>query len=180
MKIEIENYAEMSPEEKIAALEANYSSVAQIKASADKAASEAADYKKKWREAVGAEEAQKQANDEAMATLKARVEELEHERAVTGYANAYLAMGYDEKLAKNAAEALAKGDMDAVFKFQKTHNDAREKALRSELLKQTPPPAAGSGNTTMTKEQFSKMSLADKAKFAQDNPDAYNEFYGGN
>ena len=31
-----------------------------------------------------------------------------------------------------------------------------------------------------TKEEFSKMTLAEKARFAQDHPDEYKEFYGGN
>ena len=35
MKIDIENYENLTPEEKIAALEANFTSVAQIKATAD-------------------------------------------------------------------------------------------------------------------------------------------------
>jgi hypothetical protein len=88
-------------------------------------------------------------------------------------------MGYDEKLAKSAAEALAKGDMDAVFKLQKLHSETREKALRTELLKGTPSPAAGKTDTGKSKEEFSKMTLAEKAKFAEENPEVYNEFYGG-
>jgi hypothetical protein len=169
----------MSPEEKIAALEANFASVAQHKANADKAASEAADYKKKLRERMSEDEAKAAKAAEEHAALLARVEELEHEKLVGHYTNAYLGMGYDEKLAKSSAEAMAKGDMDTVFKNQKTHADNREKALRTELLKGTPPPAAGATDTGMTKEKFSKLNLAEKAEFAEKNPDAYKEFYGG-
>ena len=180
MKIDIENYEEMSPEEKIAALEANYSSVAQHKANADRFASEAADYKKKLRERMSEEEAKAAKEAEERATLLARVEQLEQEKAVSTYTSAYLAMGYDEKLAKSSAEALAKGDLDSVFKFQKTHAENREKALRTELLKNTPPPAAGKNDTGITKEQFSKMTPLEKEKFATENPEQYKEFYGGN
>lgn len=179
MKIDIENYEEMSPEEKIAALEANYSSVAQHKANADRAASEAADYKKKLRERMSEDEAKAAKEAEERATLLARVEQLEQEKAVSTYTNAYLAMGYDEKLAKSSAEALAKGDMDAVFKIQKTHAENREKALRTELLKATPTPAPGKTEVGKTKEEFSRMTLAEKAKFAEEHPDEYKEFYGG-
>ena len=179
MRIDIENYESMTPEEKLAALEANFSSVAQHKANADKAASEAAEYKKKLRERMSEDEAKAAKAAEEHAALLARVEQLEHEKAVGTYTNAYLAMGYDEKLAKSSAEALAKGDMDAVFKFQKVHADTREKALRTELLKGTPPPAAGNTDTGMTKEKFSKLTLAEKAEFAEKNPETYNEFYGG-
>ena len=179
MRIDIENYESMTPEEKLAALEANFSSVAQHKANADKAASEAAEYKKKLRERMSEDEDKAAKAAEEHAALLARVEQLEHEKAVGTYTNAYLAMGYDEKLAKSSAEALAKGDMDAVFKFQKVHADTREKALRTELLKGTPPPAAGNTDTGMTKEKFSKLTLAEKAEFAEKNPETYKEFYGG-
>lgn len=180
MKIDIENYESMSPEEKIAALEANFSSVAQHKANADRAASEAADYKKKLRERMSEEEAKATKEAEERAALLARVEQLEQEKAISTYANAYLAMGYDEKLAKSSAEALAKGDMESVFKFQRTHAENQEKALRTELLKNTPPPAAGKNDTSITKEQFSKMTLLEKQKFATENPEQYKEIYGGN
>ncbi len=180
MKIEIEGYENLTPEEKLAALEANYASVAQHKAAADKAASEAASYKKHLREKQTDEEAKAAKAAEEHAALLARVQELEHERAVSTYVAAYVGMGYDEKLAKATAEAMAKGDTYTVFKNQKLHLENREKALRTEMLQKTPGPAAGVSDTTVTKEKFAKMTLAEKAKFAQENPDAYNEFYGGN
>jgi hypothetical protein len=116
---------------------------------------------------------------EEQAAMMAELEALRTEKMVAGYTNSYLTMGYEEKLAKSTAEALAKGDMDTVFKNQKIHADAREKALRTELLKGTPSPAAGKTDTGMTKEQFSKLTLAEKAEFAEKNPDTYKEFYGG-
>jgi hypothetical protein len=64
-----------------------------------------------------------------------------------------------------------------VFKNQKAHLEAREKALRTELLMQTPPPAGGTDTTTMSKQDFMKMSLLEKQKFAKENPDVYAGFY---
>lgn len=182
MKFQIENYESMTPEEKVAALEAYEPDMSGFvaKAVADKHASEAADYKKKWREAVSAEEAKAAEEAASRAALEARVKELEHERAVSSYVAAYTAMGYDEKLAKATAEAMAKGDTETVFKNQKIHLENREKALKAELLKQTPPPAAGKTDTGMKKEDFAKLSLLEKQKFAQENPEQYKEFYGGN
>lgn len=181
MKFQIENYESMTPEEKVAALEAYEPDMSGFvaKATFDKTASDLAAAKKSLREKMTEDEAKAAKAAEEHAALLARVQELEHERAVSGYMNAYLAMGYDEKLAKSSAEALAKGDMDAVFKNQKIHADNREKALRTELLKGTPPPAAGGNDTGMTKEKFSKLTLAEKAEFAEKNPETYKEFYGG-
>jgi hypothetical protein len=179
MKYNIEGYEDMSLEEKVAALEAYEPTDMVSKATLDKVASEAADYKKKWREAVSAEEAKAAEAAEANAAIMAELESLRTEKKVAVYTNSFLSMGYDEKLAKSSAEALAKGDVDAVFKFQKLHLETREKALRTELLKGTPSPAAGKTDSGKTKEEFSKMTLAEKTRFAEENPEAYNEFYGG-
>jgi len=177
MKFNIENYDSMTPEEKVAALEANFPDVAQYKAAADKAASEAAAFKKQLRERMSEEEAKAAKDAEEKAALRERAEKAEYALAVNGYAKSYLTMGYDENLAQSTAEALAKGDMATVFANQKAHADAREKALRAELLKQTPQPPAGGAPSGMKKEDFVRMSLADKQKFAKENPEQYAEFY---
>ena len=181
MKFQIENYESMTPEEKVAALEAYEPDMSGYvaKAAFDKAASDLAAAKKQLREKQTDEEAKAAKDAEERAAIMAELESLRHEKLVSTYVTAYLAMGYDEKLAKTTAEAMAKGDTETVFKNQKIHLENREKALRTELLKNTPPPAAGKNDTGMTKEQFSKMTLAEKAKFAQDNPETYKEFYGG-
>lgn len=182
MKINIENYENMTPEEKVAALEAYEPDMSGFvsKATFDKTASELASMKKAQRERMTEEEAKAAKEAEERERLLARVEELEREKMISHYTTTYLSMGYDEKLAKSSAEALQKGDMETVFKNQKTHADTREKALKTEFLKQTPTPPAGGTPGPMKKDDFEKMSLADKAKFAAENPDVYKEFYGGN
>ena len=180
MKIDIENYENLTPEEKIAALEANYASVAQIKATADKAASEAASYKKQLREKQTDDEVKAAEREAKFAEIMAEVESLRHEKMVGTYTASYLAMGYDEKLAKVTAEAMAKGDTDTVLKNQKIHLETREKALRTELLKQTPPPAGGSPDAVMTKEKLRAMSPQERYEFSVKNPEEYKNLYGGN
>ena len=179
----IENYESMTDAEKVAALEAYETDMSGFvaKSVADKLASEAAEYKKKLREAMTDEEAKATKDAEEREALLKRVAELEHDKLVSEYTATYAAMGYDEKLAKSSAEALANGDMETVFKNQRTYADTREKALKTELLKQTPPPAAGNGTEGgMTKKEFAGLTLAEKAKFADENPEKYKEFYGGN
>ena len=126
------------------------------------------------------EEAKAAKEAEEKASLLARVEELEKEKAVNNYVASYLALGYDAKLAKATAEAVVKGDMATVFANQKSHMESREKALRAELLKETPPPAAGNPDTGMTLERFKKMSPQERYDFSVANPEEYKNLYGGN
>jgi hypothetical protein len=179
MKITIENYENMTPEEKVAAWESfdPEKNGFVSKAVFDKKASEASELGKQLRAKQTDEEAKAAKDAEERAALEARGKELETERAVSGYEKAYLAMGYDAKIAKSSAEAIAKGDMDTVFANQKTHIENREKTLRAELLKDTPAPAGGNKPTGMKKEEFQKMSLSDKQKFAEENPEIYKSFY---
>lgn len=182
MKINIENYENMTLEERVAAWEAfdPEKNGFVSKAIFDKKASEASELGKQLRAKQTDEEAKAAKEAEERAALLARLEELEKEKMVGSYTNSYLSLGYEEKLAKSTAEALVKGDMETVFANQKNHIENREKTLRAELLKQTPPPAGGGADKGMKKEDFVKMSLAEQSKFASENPDIYKEFYGGN
>lgn len=182
MKFNIENYENMSIEEKLAALEAYEPDMSGFvsKAVFDKKASEAADLSKQLKARMTEEEAKAIAEAESRAKLEARVQELETERAINTNVNSYLAMGYDEKLARSSAEALVKGDMETVFKNQKTHIETREKALKADLLKQTPPPVGGEKGTTVSKEQFDAMNFSQRVALKAENPDLYNTLNGGN
>lgn len=179
MKIKIENYDNMTPEEKLAAWEAYDPEKDGFvsKAVLDKKASEAADLSKQLKARMSEDEAKAAQEAEEKAKMLARIEELERERAVHTYTTSYLAMGYDEKLAKSTAEAMAKGDMDTVFANQKVFTEGREKALKAELLKSTPTPPAGGADGGMKKEEFMKLSISEKQKFAAENPEAYADFY---
>ena len=181
----IEGYETMTAEEKLAALEAmeieepDFSDYVK-KDIANKYASEAAGYKKQLRERMSEEEAAKEKAAEDLAAVMAELETLRSEKAVSEYTAQFMGLGYDEALAKATATALQNGDMSAMFKNHAKFVSEREKALKTELLKTTPTPPAGDGNKVVTREEFSKMSLDEKAKFAAENPEIYNEIYGGN
>jgi hypothetical protein len=182
MKFQIENYESMTPEEKVAALEAYEPDMSGhvAKALFDKTASELAAAKKALREKQTDEEAKEAERAAKDAAIMAELEALRHEKLVGTYTTSYMAMGYDAKLAKATAEAMAKGDTDTVFKNQKLHLEAREKALRTELLMQTPDPAAGNPTAAMTKEKLRAMSPQERYEFSVSNPEEYKNIYGGN
>lgn len=177
----IEGYETMTAEEKLAALEAfELPDVDKMKSALDKATSEAAGFKKQLRERMTEEEAAKAKAAEDMASIMAELDRYRTKDAINEYTVQFLGLGYDEKLAKSTAEALHKGDMTVMFKNHALFVAEREKAMKAELLKSTPTPPAGDGDKGITKEAFQKMTLAEKQKFATENPDAYKEIYGGN
>lgn len=181
----IEGYQNMTAEEKLAALEAlelpdpDFSGFVK-KELLDKANSEAAGYKRQLRERMSEDEAAKAKAAEDLAGVMEELEQLRADKAISEYTAQFLGLGYDEALAKSTAQAIQKGDMSVMFKNHAKFVADKEKTLRAELLKDTPAPPAGDGDKGVTREAFSKMTLAEKAKFAQENPDRYKEFYGGN
>ena len=97
----IEGYDKMTPEEKLAALEAfeyedNFSELEKYKNAASKANSEAAEWRKKHNALLSEEEQKKQANEEELTTLRAKVEAMEKEKLIAGHKAQFLAIGYDE------------------------------------------------------------------------------------
>ncbi len=75
-----------------------------------------------------------------------------------------------------ASVAMAKNIVSMVA----AKETAKEKAVKTDLLKNTPKPPAGKGSEGMTMEKFKQMSPQDRLKFSQENPDEYKKLYGGN
>ncbi len=75
----------------------------------------------------------------------------------------------DEEVTKVRAKSMV--DVIAVQK------KAVEKTVKAELLKGTPKPEPGDPSKGMTLDDFRKMSLMDKQRFARENPELYQSIY---
>lgn len=75
----------------------------------------------------------------------------------------------DEEVTK----ARAKSMVDVIASQKK----AVEKTVKAELLKGTPKPEPGDPSKGVTLEDFRKMSLMEKQRFARENPELYQEIY---
>ena len=180
----IDGYAEMTPEEKVAALEAHEyvdlsAEVEKYKNAASKANSEAADWRKKHNALLSEEEQKKQANDEELTTLRQRVADMEKKELIAGHKAKFLAMGYDEALADATAKAMVDGDTDKVFANHKKFLEAHDKSIKAELLGDTPKPPAGGEGSGMTLEKFRKLSPQERHDFSVNHPEEYKELYNG-
>lgn len=185
MKIDvtkIEGYADMTPEQKLAALEGydmpdpDYSGYVK-KDVFDKTASELAAKKKELTEKMTEDEQKKQKEQEERDELQSKYDKLLHESEVSKFKAKLLGMGYDEKLADDTAEAMANGDSEKVFANQKKHLEAVEKKVRAEALKDTPKPTGDGDSKTMTLEKFRKMSPQERYDFSVKNPEEYKTLY---
>ena len=114
----------------------------------DKTASELAEAKKAIKAKMTDDEAAKAQADADRKALEDKYTELLRKSTIAEHTARFIAMpGYDEKLARETAEALFDGNMDKVFENQQKANSAYEKKLRAEMVKQDPKPdGAGGGN----------------------------------
>ena len=150
MKIDtakIENYAEMTAEEKLAALEAyefeapapkEPEDVARLKAALSNANSEA----KKWKDELRAKQTEA---ERAEAERKEHEQEVENElrslrrdKTISGYVAQCLALGYDKDLALRAAEAMADNDAAAIMACQQEFLETKQKELEAAALNKQP------------------------------------------
>ena len=90
-----------------------------------------------------------------------------------------VALGYEEALADETAEAMADGDSEKVFANQQKHLTSFEKKVRAEALKNTPKPTPDGDSKTMTLEKFRKLDPMERHKFSEEHPEEYKELYGG-
>lgn len=133
-----------------------------LKKAQEKAASEAADYKKKYNASLTDVQKASLEKAEKEAAREEEFEKLRRENTVTKYEKNFLKLGYPEDLAMQAAAAQYDSDADLLFKIQAEHNSLLIKQKESEWMKSRPPVNAGSGGqySSMTKEQI--MAIPDR------------------
>lgn len=122
----------------------------------DKANTEAADYKKKWRGALSEAEQKAQDEKDKQTAMENELKQLRKESKIAAYEKSYLGLGYDEKSAKEVAEAMFDGDMDTVFMIQKKFQETKERAIKADLMKNMTVPPSGNQSTVDYSKQISE------------------------
>lgn len=160
----IQGYAEMSAEEKIAALEGfEYNDLAgeveRYKNAVSKANGEAAEWKRKYNEKLTDEERKAQEDaqkDETITSLRRQI-------AVSENTAKYLSLGYSADMAKETAEAIADGKMDVVFANQQKHLAEYKAKVKADLMKGTSNPVGSGGGKQ-------KYTMAQLMQIKNENP----------
>lgn len=121
------------------------------KSTLDAKLTELADLNKKYRGKLTEEEktaadraAQDAAKDAEIADWKGKYESAQKQLNINNYKTGYMALGYDEKLAQETAEAIADGKMDVVLANGKKHQEALTAKIKEELMRGDPKPNGGS------------------------------------
>ena len=151
----IAGYDSMTAEQKLTALEAyeyedNSAEISRLNGVVSKANSEAAEWKRRHNALLTEDEQRKAAEDAEREELARKYEDLLKRTTVSDYKARFLAMGYDEKLAADTAQAMADGDIEKVFANEVKAREALKKSVESNLLKDTPRPGADNGGKTLT------------------------------
>lgn len=150
--------------------------IAKLKRAADKNASEAKEWKEKYRSTMSEKEIMDAEKAEAQAARDAEFEEMKKTLQIHDLAENFMDLGYNKELAKKAATAQVEGDTQALLGFQKQFQEAQKKSWEEDFIKSRPDIniGIGTGGNSYTKEQFDSMSLVEKTKLRRENEAEYN------
>lgn len=144
----------------------------------DKKASEAANYSRQLKEKMTEDERTKAEAEAAQKELSEKYEALLRKSQVDEMTTKYLALGMDEKLARDTAKAHFENNTDKVFENMEKLNQIRDAKLKEELMRGNGQPAGGSGGTpnTNSAEDFAR-SLGAKRSGEKPIGEKLNQFY---
>ena len=149
--------------------------LAKVKKAQEKAASEAAEYKKKWKESLSVQEQANMEKAEEQAKRDEEFESMKKRLAINDLVGNYMDRGYPKDVAQKIAQARYEGDIDTERIIEKQMDEAKAKKLEEQILASRPEINVGTGQGKgITKEQFDNMSLIEKSKLRRDNKEEYD------
>lgn len=164
----IENYETMSAEDKLKALEEyefetpapkENDEVTKLKAALSKANSDAAEWKRQFREKQTEAERAEAERKEREAAVEDELRTLRRDKSVSGYVAQYLALGYTQELALKAAEATADNDAATIMSCQQEYIAAKTKELEAAALNKQPTLTPGAPPTAKQAEEEATNKL---------------------
>lgn len=149
--------------------------IARLKRQADKNASEAAEFKKKYRESLSEAEKASMEKAEAEAAREEQFNQLVRENTINKVEKGYLAMGWTADEATAMAKAEVDNDLDAKIKIMAQVDARKKKDYEAEFIASRPELKVGNPNgVTYTKEQFNAMTPTDRTKLFRENKAEYD------
>ena len=162
----IAGFDEMTAEDKLNALlgyefeePKESDDVTKLRNALSKANSDAAEWKRQFREKQTEAERAEAERKEHEAAVEEELRTLRRDKTIGGYVAQCLALGYDKDLALRAAEAMADGDAAAVLSCQQDFIEAKKKELEATALNKQPGLTSGSPPTAKDadKDELNKL-----------------------
>lgn len=125
-----------------------------LKRAQEKAASEAADYKKKYNATLSDTQRASQEKAEKEAEREEKIAAMERKIAITDLTNNFMELGYPKDMAAKAATAQYDGDSESSLKTHREFLAAFSKQKEAEWLKSRPLPKTGTGEGEGEKDPF--------------------------
>lgn len=181
---QIENYENMTVEEKLAALEAidipdQNAEIERLRSAITKSNADAAEWKKKHNALLTADEQAKQEQEDIFKEMQEELATLRREKSVSDAKSKLLSIGYSEKLCSAAAEALCDGRIDDIIQSFSEFIKSHDAEMKAAAFSKTPQPNSVVSDLYMTKTDFLKMTPQDKLNFAREHPQEYEMIYKG-
>ncbi len=178
-KEEPEEKPEKTPEELNVELLAK---VKMLEKKLDKTSEKLSTTEKKYQDVLTDAQKSKLEEAERKAEEAEELERLRKENAITKFEKNFLALGYPEELATEAAEAQYENDPDTLNRLQAQFLAIHDKQKEAEWQKKRPLPKSGTDEegAEITLDELNRMSYLKQVEFKQKHPEAYKKLRGGN
>ena len=133
--------------------------VTKLKNALSKANSDAAEWKRQFREKQTEAERAEAERKEHEQAVEDELRTLRRDKTVSGYLAQCLALGYDNDLALRAAEAMADNDAAAIMACQQDFLEAKQKELEAAALNKQPTLTPGAPPTAKQAEVEAQNKL---------------------
>lgn len=174
-KAEVKPEAKETSEKSEPSVQELMTEIAKLKRQADKNASEAAEFKKKYRESLSEVEKASMEKAEKEAAREEEFNQLRRENSINRLEKQYMQLGFTPDEAARMAIAETDNDQDAKIKIMSEVDGRKKKQYEAEFLASRPDVnVGGSTGNTVTKEQFDNMGPVELTKLKRENPAEYN------
>lgn len=168
------------PKEEIPSTQELLVKIAKLEREKNKASSEAADWKKKFRATQSVQEIADAEKAEQEAKRQEENEQMRRQLNILTLEKSYMAMGFTEDEASRMAVAEADNEFDTKMKILAEVETRKQKDFEAEFIKSRPEISAGVGGKIVTQEEFDNMNLYELTKLYRENPEAYARLKGKN
>ena len=153
--------------------------IAKLKRAADKASSEAAEFKKKYRESLSEVEKASMEKAEKEAAREEEFNQLRRENSINRLEKQYMQLGFTADEAARMAVAETDGDQETKIKIMSEVDGRKKKQYEAEFFASRPDVNVGGGaSSTVTKEQFDAMNPVELTALKRENPAEYDRLMG--